>query len=215
MEWISWRASHERRGWRKKQKPEAHRLQMSFSEVPASARRPGSKPDQAMAMWPTMEKLQIMRWWKDFAYSHCSWATGREVQWIPQPRLLANHDERSCSGASSKESRPLWRSMEAVETPGAWFEVAATLGDYGHTDIRESGMISSEIHKISSFQPFKLGVFFFSWFFGIFLQMIEERIGHILLVYIPQVVLFQFYFSEVVPGAAFTKVHDFQRLDKS
>lgn len=196
MEWISWRASHERRGWAE---AEAHRLQMSFSENPPLQEGRGLNQTRRWLCRPTMEKLPIHAVMKGFCLlslqlGHRAWSEFRsQVYWQIMMKGVV-------SGASSRSPRPLWRSMEAVETPVAWFEVAAPFwgttyivwifpSGSGHTEIRDSGMISThlscgpEILKISRsllFSPLSCG---FSVDFLHFLQMIQERIGHILLVY--------------------------------
>ena len=192
MDWISWRAWHERRGWRSRS---ASAADVFF--LTASARRPGSKPDQAMAM-STMDSCKSCGHERILPTVIAVGPQG--VKFCAATSIGKSWWKESCGASSRRVIRP-WCCFEA-ETHG--LHEIREFGD----DFTTSFCVASEILKISSFQPFKLGVFFFQLIFLHFLQMIQERIGPNLLVYTTSRAL-PVLLSEVVP-CSLQEVHDFQ-----
>ena len=226
MEWISWRASL----WKKRPRPS----RSGSKRIGCRCLFPKSPPLQEgrglnqTRRWlcDRLWQLQIMRSWKDFAYSHCSWVTGREV--------LRSHVywqimmKGAVLGHLPRRVDPYGAAMEA-ETPGAWFEVTAPFGglrtSFGYF---QAETVTRKFESRGWFHHiFLCGLrnpqdLFFSAQNWVFFQLIfcifwrwSKKESVTFYWCIPQVVLFQFYFSEVVPCSLHESSWRNQRLDKS
>lgn len=164
MDWISWRASHEEAEAEPKQKRIGCRC--LFPKSPPLQEGRGLNQTRRWLCRPTMDKLQIMRSWKDFAYCHYSWATGREVlrshvYWqIMMKGAVLGHFPRRVDPYGDR-----WRPLKLLEHD---LRLQPLFGDYAHRldtskrkrshgnsrvgdDFTTSFCVASEILKISSF----------------------------------------------------------------